>query len=188
MNAIFASVLLFLGTMVPWAQPEPPAPGKLNFNSPLNCNSLDGLFFAKAQIVQDELGVRGLLVVRHKDTGNRDTYVSYHINDLISHMEWSSDSKFLVMTTVNLGGHSRGQPLTYVYCVEDKSLRCIDDVIGMVVDPKFEFVGPHTLAMKVAGPSPVFNSQIPKVVNVDLTKQAAQMPQQGGKEEGTLPK
>jgi len=130
-----------------------------------------------------------LLVVKHKGSRNKDTYVRYNIPRLIAHIEWSPDSRFLVMTTVSAGGHSPWHFKAYVYGVEDGSLRYMDDVIGLVVAADFEFVGPHTAAMKIAGEGgPGVDFENPKLMTVDLTKQIAQMPQEAGKDEGILKK
>ena len=180
MNSILASVFLFLGTFTLWAQYEPPALDKWSSKSP------DGLYLASTRIVPKEdgrtdLDTGRLLVVRLSGAGNKATSVSYNIPRLFAEIEWSPNSKFIVMTTVSAGGHSPWHFKSYVYCVEDNTLRYMDDVIGLVVAAKFEFVGPHTVAMKIPGPGgPEVDFENPQIKMVDLTQQAPQMPLQDG--------
>ena len=113
---------------------------------------------------------------------HEETFVSYALPRLIDHIAWSPDSRFMVMTTYSAGGHSPWHDESYVYCVNDQSLREMDDVIGLVVDANFEFVGPHTVKMKIAGPGP--DSDHAVSVTVDLMKKAPLMKKQGGRKEG----
>ena len=184
MKAIFLSAYLLMGTVALWAQYEPPALEHWDAKSP------DGLYWATIKIIPDENGrsdldTGRLLIARQSGPGKESMYVSYDIERLIAHIEWSPDSKFLVMTTVSAGGHSPWHFNSYVYCVEDKSLRYMDDVIGLVVDPKFEFVGPHTVTMKIPGPDgPGVDFENPRELKVDLLKQVPRMQKEAGKKEG----
>ena len=173
-----------------WAQDEPPVPDAWHSNSP------DGLFLAAIRRIPDEvlvwrldLDTTRLMVVRTDTDPHKEPYVSYDIPRLIDHIAWSPDSKFLVMTTYSAGGHSPWHDMSYVYCVDDKSLRYMDDIIGLVVDDKFKFVGPHTVAMKIPGPSRPemeIDFEHPKLVVVDLVKQTQSMKKQGGMKEGKV--
>ena len=171
-----------------WAQDEPPVPDAWHSNSP------DGLFLAAIRRIPDEvlvwrldLDTTRLMVVRTDTDPHKEPYVSYDIPRLIDHIAWSPDSKFLVMTTYSAGGHSPWHDMSYVYCVDDKSLRYMDDVIGLVVDAKFKFVGPHTVEMKIPGPSgPEVDFEHPKSVMIDLVKQTPLMKKQDGTKEGKV--
>jgi hypothetical protein len=183
MKALLAFVYLMLGAGILWAQYEPPALNEWDANSP------DKLYLASTRIIPDpvkiwktDLDTGRLVVVRLNDLADKATYVSYDLGRLIAHIEWSPDSKFLVMTTVSAGGHSPWHFESYAYCLDDKSLRYMDDVVGPLVDAKFEFVGPHTVKMKIAGPNNDFET--PVSANVDLGKKALLMKKQNGKKEG----
>lgn len=191
MKAFFAFTYLMLGAGTLLAQYGNPAP-------PNERDSLspDRLYMAATRIIPDDVVIwrtdldTGRLVVVRLISGpepndpNDDTYVRYDIRRLIAHIEWSPDSKFLVMTTVSAGGHSPWHFESYVYCLNDTSLRKMDDVIGPVLDARFEFVGPHSVKMKVSGP--YAGPDNPISVTVDLMKKAPLMKKQGGRKEGKV--
>ncbi|MBK1881965.1 hypothetical protein JIN85_06035 [Luteolibacter pohnpeiensis] len=52
---------------------------------------------------------------------------------LPSQLQWSTDSKSIVVTTISSGGHSPWHYKTYVFSVADKRLVDADDLIGLVV-------------------------------------------------------
>lgn len=175
------------------AQYGTPVPDEYHSNSP------DGRYMVAIRIIPDAVVVwrtdldTGRLIVVRLNSGpepndpNDDTYVRYDLRRIIAQIKWSPDSKFLVMTTVSAGGHSPWHFESYVYCVNDKSLREMDDVIGLVVDAKFKFVGPHTVAMNIPGPSQTeVDFDHPKSILVDLVKMTPLMKKQGGRKEGNV--
>ena len=80
----------------------------------------------------------GRLYARH-DIGGR----------LVEHLQWSPDSKFIVLTTTSSGGHRPYHFQSFVFCVADKSLHYMDSSIGMVLDSEFHFEAPDVAVMTV---------------------------------------
>lgn len=114
-------------------------------------------FVARVREVPDEAfaqrrdldGVR-VIILRQGGDGRGGEYARHEIpRRLVSHMAWSPDSRFLVITTTSSGGHSAWHFPAYVFCVADKSLRPLDDVIGNVTSPEFHFEPPNVLVASV---------------------------------------
>jgi len=74
-----------------------------------------------------------------------ELYFAFYVGGrLPAVLKWTTDSKFLVFTTVSSQGHSPWHFTTYVFSVSAKKIVCLDDVIGPVVDSDFKLEGPHT--------------------------------------------
>jgi Tol biopolymer transport system component len=109
------------------------------------------------------------------DTAQYGKYVCFNFGDRSGwFVQWSPDSRYLVMTTASNGGHSPWHADSFVYSVQDRTLRAMDDVIGLVVSRAFEFIGPHTVRMKIDPPEGDFEH--PKSVTVDLDQKISSMP------------
>jgi hypothetical protein len=67
----------------------------------------------------------------------------------VSKFQWSPDSKFVVLTTLSSGGHSPWHFTTFVFCVADRSLRRMDDLIGPITSPDFHFEPPSIVVVRV---------------------------------------
>jgi hypothetical protein len=101
--------------------------------------------------------------------------------------QWSPDSRYLVITTVSLGGHSPWHYPSYLYCADDRSLRYMDDVIGLVVSQNFTFVGPHTVRMGVGGfGSNGVDFEHPKEIEIDLDQKSHAMRKRNNSTKGSL--
>ncbi len=125
-----------------------------------------------------------LMVIAMTATGKSESYVSYDLPRLVAQCSWSPDSRYLVLTTVSAGGHSPWHFNSYVYSVADKSLRYMDDVVGLVGAADFKFVDPHTVSMKVVGPD--MDTDNPKPHDIDLDQAVKKMKAVGGKKEGKM--
>ena len=68
---------------------------------------------------------------------------------LISHIEWSPDSKFLLFTTASSGGHQPWHTAAFVFCRSDNSFRAVEPAIGTVVSAEFRFEPPDIAVMLV---------------------------------------
>ena len=183
MHLLVSCFFLLFAPQVPSNQFQPPGIEKWSQNSP------NGFYLAVTRIVPDpefigrtDLDTTRLIVRRHANKLENETYVRYDLGRIISQIQWSPDSKYIVMSTVSAGGHSPWHFTSYVYSVDDQSLREMDDIIGEVLDPRFEFVGPHTVKMKIPGPG--FDIDSPVSVKVDLMKKAPLMKEQEGKKDG----
>ena len=97
-------------------------------------HDLDGV---AVSIFRDELQTR-TLVARH-DFGGR----------VISHIEWSPDSKFLLFTTASSGGHQPWHAAAFLFCTTDNSFRDVEPAIGSVASPNFRFEPPDTAIMVI---------------------------------------
>ena len=62
---------------------------------------------------------------------------------------WSPDSKYIVFTTTSSGGHHPYHSNTYVFSIDDKSLRSMDSVTGMVLDSNFTIEPPDIAVVKI---------------------------------------
>jgi dipeptidyl aminopeptidase/acylaminoacyl peptidase len=102
----------------------------------------------------------GLAVVARHDFQGR----------LITHIEWSPDSKFLLFTTVSSGGHSPWHAAAFLFCAADNSFRDVDAAIGDVMSPKFRFEPPDIACMEVK------KGEAEEEVKVSLSKGIQQMP------------
>jgi hypothetical protein len=97
-------------------------------------HDLDGVAIS---IFRAELQTR-TLVARHDFRGR-----------LISHIEWSPDSKFLLFTTASSGGHQPWHAPAFLFCASDNSFRDVESAIGTVVSPDFRFEPPDIAVMTV---------------------------------------
>jgi hypothetical protein len=84
-------------------------------------------------------GEQGLTVVARHDFQGR----------VITYLEWSPDSKFLLFTTASSSGHSPWHAAAFLFCSADNSFRDVDAAIGSVVSPKFRFEQPDIAVMVV---------------------------------------
>ena len=68
----------------------------------------------------------------------------------VSGLQWSPDSKFLLITTTSSGGHSPYHFKSYLFCMADQSLRYIDDGIRETVGaPEIQFEAPDIAILQV---------------------------------------
>jgi hypothetical protein len=159
--------------------------------------SPDGKHFASLAIKRDEqmiwrkdLGTGLLEVYEPSRPGGKFTdgpdsaalgrYACFEISDRLGlQAQWSPDSRYLVVTTASLGGHSAWHFDAFVYCADDRTVRSMDDVVGPVVSPSFKFTGPHTVKLGLAVPGPNgFYLEHPKEVEIDLDQKSALMEKQ----------
>jgi hypothetical protein len=155
--------------------------------------SPDGKYFAATRAEPDAVYVSrtdldtGILVVTNEIAPGKTHYVRHDFPRLCAQLQWSPDSRYLVMTTVSAGGHSPWHFKAYVYSVSDGTLRYMDDVIGLIVSPDFKFVGAHTVQMGVglSGADGV-DFDHPKPLDVDLDKKSASMKTEGIRKEDIL--
>jgi len=84
-------------------------------------------------------GEQGLTVVARHDFQGR----------VITYLEWSPDSKFLLFTTASSSGHSPWHAAAFLFCSADNSFRDVDAAIGSVASPKFRFEQPDIAVMVV---------------------------------------
>jgi hypothetical protein len=90
--------------------------------------------------------------------------------------EWSPDSRYLVITTTSNGGHSPWHFDSYLYCADNRTLRYMDDVTGLVVRPSFRFTGPHTVRLSVGqSTKDGVDFDHPEQVDVDLDRKSGVM-------------
>lgn len=91
---------------------------------------------------------------------------------IISHIEWSPDSRFLLFTMASSGGHSPSYAPAFLFCVADKSFRDVEPAIaGSIVSPKFRFEPPDVAILLVK------KDEKPEVeVKVSLSKTIDHMP------------
>lgn len=54
-------------------------------------------------------------------------------------MQWSPNSRYLVLTTRSSGGHSPWHDTTYILSIPRRQIVSPDETIGPVVSPKFSF-------------------------------------------------
>jgi len=92
--------------------------------------------------------------------------------------EWSPDSRYLVVTTASLGGHSPWHFEAYLYCADDHTLRYMDDIVGLVISPKFRFTGPHTVRLGINADSEEVDWDHPRQVDIDLDQKVRRMKKQ----------
>jgi hypothetical protein len=161
--------------------------------------SPDGTYLAATDTQPDQVAIwrsdlkRGVLVVALMESGSEDdkdpdsrnfvvSYVRYDIPRLGAQLGWSPDSQYVVLTTVDAGGHSPWHFNTLVYSVKAKTLRYMDAVTGDIISPSFKFVGPHTVEMSVAPPNRNFAQ--PLTVDVDLDKKFQAMTKEKGRTMG----
>jgi hypothetical protein len=113
--------------------------------------------FAVTRLIPDQVYIQrhdldGVAVaIFHSEYIQESTPIARHDfqGRLISHMEWSPDSKFLLFTTTSSGGHSPWHAAAFLFCTADNSFRDVDAAIGNVVSPKFRFEPPDIAVMLV---------------------------------------
>jgi hypothetical protein len=91
------------------------------------------------------------VAIFHSDHFQESTPIARHDfqGRLISHMEWSPDSKFLLFTTTSSGGHLPWHAAASLFCTADNSFRDVGAAIGNVVSPQFRFESPDIAVMLV---------------------------------------
>ena len=154
--------------------------------------------FEESMIWRKDIGIGVLEVVEPSTPNGKLTedpstaqygkYICFEIGDRSGvRAEWSPDSRYLVITTASLGGHSPWHYETYLYCADDCTLRYMDNAVGLVVSPAFKFVGPHTVQMGIGvfGANGV-DSDHPKEVDIDLDKQFRAMKKENASSKGSL--
>jgi hypothetical protein len=96
---------------------------------------------------------------------------------LITKIQWSPDSKFLLFTTASSGGHSPWHFQTFVFVAADKTFRDVDALVGPVTDPNPEFTPPDVVTLKVRDYShEVGEPGDSKEVRISLSEKAPKMP------------
>ena len=118
--------------------------------------SPDEVLFAATRLIPD-----GVYIQRHNldsvavaifRAGEQElTVVARHDfqGRVITYIEWSPDSKFLLFTTASSSGHSPWHAAAFLFCTADNSFRDVDAAIGSVVSPKFRFEQPDIAVMVV---------------------------------------
>jgi hypothetical protein len=89
----------------------------------------------------------------------------------ISQIEWTPDSKFLLFTTVNSGGHAPSYTPAFLFCVADNTFRHVDPAIGSIVAGQFRFAPPDIAIMEVQK-----GEMLEEEVAVPLATAVKQMP------------
>jgi hypothetical protein len=86
-------------------------------------------------------------------------------------IQWSPDSRFLVLTTTSSGGHSPWHYTTYVLSIARRQIVSPDEKIGPIVSPEFAFKSPDTVVLEV-GPSGAegIDFEHPVKTDVDLSR------------------
>lgn len=123
-------------------------------------DSPDGAFTAatrrlpdKAYVWRNDLdGFR--LVVFPLDPGpDKNTGKLYFSRDFAERVpvriQWSPNSRFLVLTTTSSGGHSPWHYTTYVLSVSRRQVVSPDESLGPIVSPEFAFKSPDTVVLEV---------------------------------------
>jgi hypothetical protein len=64
-------------------------------------------------------------------------------------MQWSPNSRFLVLTTTSSGGHSPWHYTTYVLSIDRRQVLSPDETVGPIVRPDFAFKSPDTVILEV---------------------------------------
>ena len=79
-----------------------------------------------------------------------ELYYAFDVGGRVpARIQWTADSRFLVLTTVSSGGHSPWHFMTYVFSVAAKRVVCLDDVMGPVVDSDFKLEDPHSATFQI---------------------------------------
>jgi hypothetical protein len=110
------------------------------------------------------VGEEGLTVVARHDFPGR----------VITHIEWSPDSKFLLFTTSSSEGHAPWHSAPFLFCTADNSFRDVEAAIGSVASPKFRFEPPD-IAIVVVNKGEMPEDDL-KEVKVPLAKTMDSMP------------
>jgi hypothetical protein len=65
---------------------------------------------------------------------------------------WSPDSRFLIFSTLNSGGHSFWHTTTYFFDSKTQKFYELDRFIGLVIEPDFNVSKPDIVETKVSNP------------------------------------
>jgi len=168
------AAIILLSASVLFAQSEP----KTVF-SPNNA------YFAAVRSVADMTsiwktdldGFRLVVLPRKSSDTLGDVYFKADVpTRTVVKFQWSPDSQYLVMSTVSSDGHSPWNFETFVFSVADKSLRCMDDLVGPITSSDFHFELPSTLVVRIRGKaSKAGESNDSKTVMVSLEKSFCKM-------------
>jgi hypothetical protein len=86
---------------------------------------------------------------------------------VISGIQWSPDSKFLLFTTASSGGHSPWHFKTFAYCVADRSFRDVESAAGGSIGAaEFRFEPPDVAVLQLHQP----DSDTTKPIKIALGK------------------
>jgi hypothetical protein len=136
------------------------------------------VLFAVTRLIPDQVYIQrhdldGVAVGVFRGEFQTATVVARHDfrGRVISHIEWSPDSKFLLFTTASSAGHSPWHAAAFLFCMADNSFRDVDAAIGSVVSPKFRFEPPD-IAIMVAKKGDMPQGE----VKVPLAKTMHRMP------------
>src|SRR5205823_8771656 len=118
--------------------------------------SPDEVLFAATRLIPDRVYIQrhnlDAVAVAIFRAGEQElTVVARHDfqGRVITYLEWSPDSKFLLFTTASSSGHSPWHAAAFLFCTADNSFRDVDAAIGSVVSPKFRFEQPDIAVMVV---------------------------------------
>jgi hypothetical protein len=125
--------------------------------------------FAATRLIPDQVYIQrhdldGVAVAVFRGGFQSGTVVARHDfrGRVISHIEWSPDSKFLLFTTASSGGHSPWHAAAFLFCASDNSFRDVEPAIGSVVSPEFRFEPPDIAIMLVKkGEEPEMEVKVP---------------------------
>lgn len=110
--------------------------------------SPDGKLVALSVVNAEQTGTR--VAILTVDRGIEKPFAQHFFTErLIAHIAWSPDSKFLLFTTTNTGGHSAWHYAAFVFSVPHSSFHKLDDDIGDVVRPKFDFDAPNKALLTI---------------------------------------
>jgi len=124
---------------------------------------LDGfeVFICRTESGPGSVVAPGSVIAQHEFPGR-----------LVSQIQWSPDSKFLLFTTASSGGHSPWHFKTFVFCTADRSFRDVEAAAGGSVGaPEFHFEPPDIAVLRLYDPA----GGAPKEINLPLSKAAPQM-------------
>ena len=167
-------IALLLSTLTASVEPHEPVQPL----DPATATSPDKAFFAATRLTPDDkyiwkadLDFTRLVIfpLKNGDQFGR-LYARHDIGGrFVAHLQWSPDSKFVVLTTTSSGGHRPYHFQSFVFCVADKSLRYMDSSIGMVLDSEFYFEEPDVAVMTVrAGSRDPLDPEGHKTVKIAL--------------------
>lgn len=125
------------------------------------------------------LDLDGFTVFICTDDGGAPTIVAQHTFSarIVSDINWSPDSQFLVFSTTSSGGHSPWHFETFVFVVSDRTFRVVDELIGPVTGRKPDFAPPDTVTFKVRDYSHEFEEPgSDKDVRIRLSDVSSRMP------------
>ena len=129
----------------------------------------------KKYIWRDDLDGFRLVVFPLKPGSDKNTGAPYFSRDfperVPARVQWSPDSRYLVLTTTSSGGHSPWHYTTYVLSVPQRRVLSPDDRIGPIVSPEFSFKSADTVVLEV-GPRSAegIDFEHPKKIDVDLAR------------------